>query len=467
LQFPAGNFPSNITSGDLSILPNGRMFATLGSFPSRLYEINNYSGNSATATYLQTLPNECYGIAYLNGQLEITGIDFFTSTCYYFDYSISTNTLGIQKPFQIGAAPIDNSSFTPSLGTTRQLLNAVKVNANTADLTYEIYVRNLGNVIINNINVSDDLAAVFGDGNISDVDVSFVPGANVPGLTLNPFYNGITIKNLLLDGQNLPNQTSETTDYSFKILLKCRVTNLDGTTIYLSNAIGRGMVGNPGNGSLINVSDSSNNGPQSVVDPNNNGNASEINENIPTPFTFSVVPVKFLTINASLINKNTSVVKWNVATPTVNAKKFDVEFSTDGRNWSTLSTILITEPNRGSYQYNHSFLPEGNIYYRIRETDIDGAYVYSHIILLRTNINEPGFVIFPNPANSYIQVTMPYNVNGKNNIELFDAIGRKLLSKQIIHTTEDINTSGLPNGTYMLKLNSNGDVKTQKILIVH
>ncbi len=182
LQFPAGNFPTSVTSGDLTILPNGRMFATLGSFPSRLYEINNYNSTStnATATFLQTMPNNCYGIAYLNGQLEITGIDFNTNMCYYFDYSISSNTLGIQKPFQLGEAPIDNSSFTPSVGTTKQLVNAVKVNNNTADLTYEIYVRNLGNVIINNINVSDDLTAVFGAGNVSNISTSFIPSGSSP-----------------------------------------------------------------------------------------------------------------------------------------------------------------------------------------------------------------------------------------------------------------------------------------------
>ena len=32
VQFPAGNFPTSISSGDFTILPNGRMFATLGAF---------------------------------------------------------------------------------------------------------------------------------------------------------------------------------------------------------------------------------------------------------------------------------------------------------------------------------------------------------------------------------------------------------------------------------------------------
>jgi hypothetical protein len=203
------------------------------------------------------------------------------------------------------------------------------------------------------------------------------------------------------------------------------------------------------------------------VDPNNNGNAGEINENIPTPFNFGLIPVKFLSVHASSINNNTSLIKWNIATPTVNAEKFEVEFSIDGRNWSRVKTIPVTDPARGSYEAEHNFIPVGNIYYRIKETDIDGAYIYSTIVLLRTKTTEPGFVLYPNPANNYIQVSLPGNINGKNGIELFDATGRRIWFKQMLNNTEDIHTSGLPNGTYMLKLNHNGEVKTQKVLIVH
>ncbi len=469
LQFPAGNFPTSISSGDLTILPNGRMFATLGSTPSRLYEINNYSNTSgnATATFLQVLPNDCYGIAYLNGQLELTGINFNTGTCYYFDYTISTNTLGLQKPFQSGEAPIDNSSLTPSTGTTKQLVNTIKVNANTADLTYEIYVKNLGNVIINDINVTDDLAATFGDGNISAVSTAFVPGSNAAGLTLNTAYNGTTDKNILNAGQNLPNQTATTNDYFFKVLLQCRVTNLNAATIYLNTAISKGTIGNNANASLINIADSSNNGSALAVDPNNNGNAGEPGENVPTPFNFGTLPVRFINVNASLVNQHHALIKWTVATPTINAEKFEVEYSTNGISWISLPKINITDPARGNYQFNHSSIPSGNLFYRIKETDNDGSYMYSRIVLLHNNVNDAGFVIFPNPANKSIQVAAPPGTNGKIILELFDATGRKLFSGQMLNPIQDINTSALQDGTYFLKLSHNGVVKTQKVLIVH
>ena len=467
LQFPAGNFPTSINSGDLTILPNGRMFATLGSFPSRLYEINNYSSTTtnASAAFLQTMPKNCYGIAYLNGQLEVTGIDF-SGTCYYFDYTISTNTLGIEKPFQISQGPIDNSSLTPSVGVTKQLVNASKVNSNTANLSYEIYVKNIGNVIINDINITEDLGAVFGAANVSNVRISFVAGANNGGFTLNPSFNGTTITSLLNAGQNLPNQTLSNTDYYFKVLVKCRVTNLNAATIYLNSAIGTGNIGNSGNGSLINVTDSSNNGTEGVTDPNNNGNAGEVGENVPTPFNFSTLPVRFVNVAATLNNKSSATVKWVVATPTINAEKFEVEYSADGNSWIPLTEVKITHSNQANYQFTHLQIPPGNLYYRIKQTDNDGSYVYSRIVLLRNKTTDH-YVIFPNPANNYIQVSVSYYPVGKTDIELYDATGRKILSKQMLASTEEINTALLPDGTYLLKLVHNEEVKMQKVMVVH
>ena len=467
VQFPAGNFPTSITSGDLTILPNGRMFATLGSAPSRLYEITNYSSTTtnATAIFLTALPQNCYGIAYLNGQLEITGSDF-SGNCYYFDYNISTNILGAVKTFQAGQLPIDNTSITPSLGATMQLLNATKINQNTADLTYEIYVKSLGNVALNDINVSDDLATVFGAGNISNVNVAFVSGANAAGLALNPAFNGSNNTALLAANQNLINQTSSNTDYFFKLRLGVRVTNLLPKQ-YLTSAIASAAIGNQNNLSLVNVSDSSNNGPETVVDPNNNGNAGEPGENVPTPFDFATLPVKFISVSASFIDKNTSKVNWVVATPTINTDKFVVEYSTDARKWNSAGVINIVNANQGSYQFVHSNILVGDLYYRIKETDIDGAYVYSNIVLLRNKRTADNFVIFPNPASSYISISAPNNIAGKTELILYDALGKKLISKSMVGTADEMNTSSLPNGIYILKIINDGNSTIQKVLIMH
>ncbi len=467
LQFPVGNFPTTIMSGDLTILPNGRMFAVLGNGTSQLYEINNYSATAnATATYLRTLPKDCYGIAYLNGILEMAGSNFL-GNCYYYDYNIATGVLGTEKSFQNGQAPIDNTSFTPSIGATKRLLNASKVNSNTADLTYEVYIENLGNVILNNVNVTDNLVATFGAGNVSNVSASIVAGSNAAGLVLNPAFNGTTVTSILNPGQNLPNKVLSNRDYFLKLLVRCRATNLNATTTYYNSAIARGDIGSGNALSLASVSDSSNNGDSTVVDPNKNGNAADAGENVPTPFAFSVLPVKFLSVDASLITNNSAIVKWQVATPLTNANKFEVEYSVDGRTWQSIGTVVIDNDNRGSYQFNHANIPLGNFYYRIKQTDDDGTFVYSRTVLLRNKSNGGGYVIYPNPANNYIAISATSAAAGKTVIELYDATGRKLLEQTMLASSESINTTQYPQGTYLLKLLQDGTVVTKKVVIQH
>ena len=203
------------------------------------------------------------------------------------------------------------------------------------------------------------------------------------------------------------------------------------------------------------------------MDPNNNGNAGEPGENNPTPFNFATLPVRFISITASLVDKTSSLVQWAVATPTVNSDKFEVEFSADGRNWNSIGVVKISNTNQGNYRFLHTNIPAGNLYYRIREIDIDGAYVYSNIALLRNKNNSSSIVIFPNPANNYISISVPANGTGKTQIILYDAVGRQLISEIITGATKEINTAGLPNGTYVLKTGNNGTVITKKVLIMH
>jgi hypothetical protein len=469
LQFPAGNFPTTIQSGDLTILPNGRMFASLGSGVCRLYEINDYSSTTTTAsaTYLKTLPKDCYGIAFINGTIELTG-STFSGNCYYYDYNITTGELGVEKAFQNGQLPIDNTSITPAVGCTKQLLNAIKVNSNTADLTYEIYAVNMGNVVLNNLQIMDNLSATFGAANVSNVSASFVDGANAAGLILNPAFNGTTVTEILKPGQNLPNKILLNKNSYCKVIVNCRATNLNASTIYYNTAIAKGDIGSANAFSLVDVSDSSNNGESSVVDPNKNGNAGDVGENVPTPYVFTTLPVKFMAVTASFINKKSVQIKWNVATPLVNATSFNIEFSADAISWHWIGSLAVENTNSGQYNFTHYNIPAGKLFYRIKQTDTDGSFVYSSIVSMNNSSSANGFVVYPNPVSDMIKITGPALALGVNaSAILFDATGRVLVDTNIVSAVTSISVGHLPNGTYLLKMNTANQSSIQKIIIKH
>lgn len=467
LQFPAGNFPNTINSGDLCILPNGRMFATLGAGPSRLYEITNYNTlSNASATYLTTLPRDCYGIAYLNGILEVSGNDF-NGSCYYFDYNISTEVLGTEKPFQVNNSPIDNTSFSPSIGCTKRLLNATRINRATYDLTYEIHLENMGNVVLNNVTVTDDLGSVFGSANVTNVQAQFVSGNNNAGLVLNPLFNGTTVTSVLFDDQYLPNKISNNGNHFAKILVSCRVTNIQDGITYYNSATATGKIGSSINNTSIIIKDSSNNGDNNAIDPNFNGNPAEFAENIPTPFSVTLLPVKFIDVSASLINKSSSFISWSVATPMINSNYFTIEYSSNASDWSVADTIKIVNLNQQKFSFVHLNIPYGKIFYRIKEADIDGKYCYSKIVSVRNENKNYDYDIFPNPANNYLHINSLHSINQGITAEIFDAAGKKVLYTTNTNNLTIINVSGLSEGIYVLKIKEENMVEHKKIIIKH
>jgi hypothetical protein len=198
-----------------------------------------------------------------------------------------------------------------------------------------------------------------------------------------------------------------------------------------------------------------------------NGNPNERGENIPTPLDWKkiILPVNFINVHASLQQAN-AIIQWQIAAPVIDANKFEVQYSVDGVNWKIFNQVKITDQNQTIYQAEQTNIPTGNIYYRIKQIDDNGFYVYSKIVMLNNTIKN-NFTVYPNPANNYINVDKAYSQNKNATIELFNAVGQKLLSKQLLTSSEKIQTANLPNGSYLLKLIDNDEVKTYKIVIKH
>lgn len=261
LQFPIGNSPTSLGSGDLTFVTNGKLYAVYGAATgSKLYEITNYGSSSgnAIATFLTNIPQSIYGIAYINDKLQLAGSS--GSSCYAYTYDFASATLSAPSVFPNGRSAIDNTSIYTSIGSTKRLLKNTTVNSNTSDIEYEIYLRNTGNVELKQVQLTDDLGAVFGAANISNVTATIIN--NSANLTLNSAYNGTTNTNLLNTGQNIKNQLAVN---SITIKVSLRVTNLNVGQSYNNQALASGIVGT--SSAKVTVSDLSNNGPTSSIFP--------------------------------------------------------------------------------------------------------------------------------------------------------------------------------------------------------
>jgi hypothetical protein len=155
-------------------------------------------------------------------------------------------------------------------------------------------------------------------------------------------------------------------------------------------------------------------------------------------------------------------------------RDYIVERSVDGQNFTDIATVPYN--NNGSemqtYSY-HDAAIAGNptvVYYRIRQTDIDGRFMYSKVVSFRTAGNRTSLIVSGNPVTgSDVVLNISSERSGIVTLQLLDIKGRILNSrKQSINRGDNTirlsgNSGYLANGTYFIKAVINGKLFTEKI----
>jgi uncharacterized repeat protein (TIGR01451 family) len=167
------------------------------------------------------------------------------------------------------------------------------------------------------------------------------------------------------------------------------------------------------------------------------------------------LPITLSFFGGEYIN-STVKLTWKVETQ-ANFSHFEIERSTDGRNFNAIGNVTLS--SNDLYNYFDLNLTSGSIYYyRLKMIDIDGNFKYSNIVVIRVNGSKNKIIIYPNPANDFINAELGGNAKGDYSIQLIDITGRTVSTKTVINAQRNqlitIQRAGLANGVYVLKIES-------------
>lgn len=159
-----------------------------------------------------------------------------------------------------------------------------------------------------------------------------------------------------------------------------------------------------------------------------------------------------------------------------NSKQFIIERSLDGIQFTQIGSVQASgnsyHANNYNYtDYNITALNAKVLYYRLRQEDLDGKFLYSAVVVLSLKINslEPGVVAVPNPFTQTInlQIINVADRKEKDKVELYSLEGRLLYQRTIINRgSATILLDNLPilsPGMYLLKAILNEKVFTIKL----
>ncbi|MBS4044495.1 MAG: autotransporter-associated beta strand repeat-containing protein [Chitinophagaceae bacterium] len=180
------------------------------------------------------------------------------------------------------------------------------------------------------------------------------------------------------------------------------------------------------------------------------------------------LPVNITSIKATQ-KATTVVVDWTVENE-VNIKEYEVQKSTDGRNFETLATVKAN--NSKAYNSIDNTPSEAANYYRVVSIGNDDKKQYSNIVLVKFGVKNSEVAIYPNPIKGNTVNLQLQNIDkGNYELQVINTIGQVLFSKAIQHNggnaTQTVQLpSNVAKGNYVIKLaNQVSILYSEKIII--
>jgi len=181
--------------------------------------------------------------------------------------------------------------------------------------------------------------------------------------------------------------------------------------------------------------------------------------------TSAPLPVSLVSFNAGFQN-NEVLLSW-LTTEERNSKGFGIERSQNAITWDNIGFVIsetnnVTSNGNRHYAYTDKKPGRGVNYYRLKQMDLDGRYIYSTI--RQVMCSNYKFLVHPNPANAYVAIE---GLSGEETIKLLDITGRIIKDIKAAKTSVIISLDGLNSGLYNINISDiNGDLMSARVVKV-
>jgi hypothetical protein len=185
-----------------------------------------------------------------------------------------------------------------------------------------------------------------------------------------------------------------------------------------------------------------------------------------------VLPVE-LTGFSTVCSKNDVQIKWTTSSET-NNDYFTLEKSTDLNTWDYVSTIKGAGNSNEiiSYSYTDNSAQNLKLYYRLRQTDFDGASeTFDPVGVLCNDSQSDYFTLNPNPAMNQVMCSIYATEESNAKIEISNYLGQLVYSQPygLINGSNNFNldVSQFQSGVYniIIHLEEGSIIKTKNLVV--
>lgn len=185
------------------------------------------------------------------------------------------------------------------------------------------------------------------------------------------------------------------------------------------------------------------------------------------------LPVEWLYCKAKWEGED-ALVNWATSSEK-NNRYFTVEFSYDGVHFEQAGEVQSKSINGFSsvilhYDFSDYLRKEKTkdyVFYRVKQTDMNGEFAYSNVVVLKKDFSSiSSVIVFPNPAKNTLYIKTSEK---EYKVECWGIDGRKYLQTFSFSPETSLKTDQLPVGVYFIQVKSamSGEViEVEKVVIV-
>lgn len=152
----------------------------------------------------------------------------------------------------------------------------------------------------------------------------------------------------------------------------------------------------------------------------------------------------------------------------VNNKGFEIQRSADARNWNIIGFVENqTEGGNSkgalSYDFKDASPMTGTNYYRLKQIDLDGTYMYSSAVALRFDVVKGAMSVYPNPVvNGRLSLNLPHA--GSYKASIYNVAGVEVM--QANQSGDSLDIRNLRAGLYVVRIvYANGESHSKTFVV--
>lgn len=180
------------------------------------------------------------------------------------------------------------------------------------------------------------------------------------------------------------------------------------------------------------------------------------------------LPIEIGVFKALTLGNNVKII-WSTLSQ-INNDYFTIERSSDGLNYQSIATVAGA--GNSSEELEYSYVDSnplfGRSYYRLKQTDFDGASeTFAPVAVDFTSLSN-GDITFTNPVRSGEEVTVYANTDETENLKLtvFNMVGEKIIDKNFSGVSYSFQLDAdIRPGIYFVRISSVNSEKTGRLLI--